>query len=179
MANKWHDYPTGPDQKAPETIHAVIENPTGTKNKYEYDKEKESVVLDRVLHSSIHYPGDYGFIPQAYYEDGDPMDILVLTTHPTFPGCVIEVRPVGILYMDDDGEQDDNIIAVPTEDPRWDDCTDLDDIQDHHQEEIAEFFRTYKNLEPKKTVEIEGFGGREEAHEAVERSQKLYSENFE
>ncbi|MFB6180454.1 MAG: inorganic diphosphatase, partial [Candidatus Nanohalobium sp.] len=89
MVNKWHDYETGPD--APETIHAVIENPTGTQNKYEYDKDKESVVLDRVLYASINYPGDYGFIPQAYYEDGDPMDILVLTTHSTFPGCVMEV----------------------------------------------------------------------------------------
>jgi inorganic pyrophosphatase len=125
MVNKWQDYETGPDGEAPDVIHAVIENPEGTRNKYEYDKKKESVVLDRVLHSAVHYPGDYGFIPKAYYEDGDPMDILVLTTHSTFPGCVIECRPVGILYMDDDGEQDDNIIAVPTEDPRWDDVQDL------------------------------------------------------
>ncbi len=177
MVNKWQDYETGPD--APDVIHAVIENPEGTRNKYEYDKEKESVVLDRVLHSAVHYPGDYGFIPRAYYEDGDPMDILVLTTNPTFPGCVIEVRPVGILYMDDDGEQDDNIIAVPVEDPRWDDVEDIEDIQKHRREEIAEFFRTYKNLEPKKTVEIEGWGDASDAKEAVERSQELYSEKFE
>ncbi len=177
MVNKWQDYETGPD--APDTIYAVIENPAGEKNKYEYDKEKESVVLDRVLHSAVHYPGDYGFIPRAYYEDEDPMDILVLTTNPTFPGCVIEVRPVGILYMDDDGEQDDNIIAVPTEDPRWDDVEDVEDIQGHKREEIAEFFRTYKNLEPKKTVEIEGWGDANEAKEAIERSQELYEEEFE
>ena len=179
MVNKWQDYETGPDGKAPDVIHAVIENPTGTQNKYEYDKEKESVVLDRVLYASINYPGDYGFIPQAYYEDGDPMDILVLTTHSTFPGCVIEVRPVGILYMDDDGEQDDNIIAVPVEDPRWEDVTDLNDLNDHRKKEIAEFFATYKNLEPKKEVEIEGWGNAEEAKEAVERSRELYSEKFE
>ena len=176
MVNKWHDYETGPD--SPEVIHAVIENPTGTENKYEYDKDKESVVLDRVLYSSINYPGDYGFIPQAYYEDEDPMDILVLTTHSTFPGCVIEVRPVGILYMDDDGEQDDNIIAVPTEDPRWDNVQDLDDVNEHKKEEIAEFFKTYKNLEPKKEVEIEGMGDKEEAHKAIEKSQELYEEEF-
>ena len=177
MVNKWQDYETGPD--APDTIYAVIENPEGTKNKYEYDKEKESVVLDRVLHSSVHYPGDYGFIPQAYYEDGDPMDILVLTTHATFPGCVIECKPIGILYMDDDGEQDDNIIAVPTEDPRWDGVEDLEDLQDHILDEISEFFSTYKNLEPKKTVEIEGWGGTREAKEAIERSMELYEEKFE
>ena len=177
MVNKWQDYETGPD--TPDTIYAVIENPEGTKNKYEYDKEKESVVLDRVLHSSVHYPGDYGFIPQAYYEDGDPMDILVLTTHATFPGCVIEARPVGILYMDDDGEQDDNIIAVPTEDPRWDGVEDLEDLKDHELDEISEFFSTYKNLEPKKTVEIEGWGGAREAKDAIERSMELYEEKFE
>ena len=176
MVNKWHDYETGPD--SPEVIHAVIENPTGTENKYEYDKDKESVVLDRVLYSSINYPGDYGFIPQAYYEDEDPMDILVLTTHSTFPGCVIEVRPVGILYMDDDGEQDDNIIAVPTEDPRWDNVQDLDDVNEHKKEEIAEFFKTYKNLEPKKEVEIEGMGDKGEARKAIEKSQELYEEEF-
>ena len=179
MVNKWQDYETGPDGKAPDVIHAVVENPSGEQNKYEYDKEKESVVLDRVLYSSIQYPGDYGFIPQAYYEDGDPMDILVLTTHSTFPGCVIEVRPVGILYMDDDGEQDDNIIAVPVEDPRWHDVTDLNDVNDHKQKEIAEFFATYKNLEPKKEVEIEGWGDAEAAKEAIERSQELYREEFE
>ncbi len=177
MVNKWQDYETGPD--SPEVINAVIENPKGTKNKYEYDKQKESVVLDRVLHSSVHYPGDYGFIPKAYYEDGDPMDILVLTTHPTFPGCVIEVRPVGILYMDDGGEQDDNVIAVPVEDPRWDDVQNLDDVDEHQKEEVAEFFKTYKNLEPKKEVEIEGWGGKEEAFEAIEKSQELYKEEFE
>jgi len=178
MVNKWHDIETGPDGEAPETIHAVIENPTGTQNKYEYDKDKETTVLDRVLYASINYPGDYGFIPQAYYEDGDPMDILVLTTHPTFPGCVMEVRPVGILYMDDDGEQDDNIIAIPEEDPRWNDVEDLDDVNEHRKKEIAEFFKTYKNLEPKKEVEIEGWGAKEEAHEAIEKSQELYEENF-
>lgn len=174
--DKWQDYETGPNP--PEVINAVIENPQGTKNKYEYDKEKQSVVLDRVLHSAVHYPGDYGFIPRAYYEDGDPMDILVLTTNPTFPGCTIEVRPVGILYMDDDGEQDDNVIAVPVEDPRWDDVEDLDDINEHRRDEIAEFFATYKNLEPKKSVEIEGWGGKEDAFEAVERSMELYKEEF-
>jgi inorganic pyrophosphatase len=177
MVNKWHDYETG--DNAPQKINAVVENPSGTQNKYEYDKDKESVVLDRVLYSSINYPGDYGFIPQAYYEDGDPMDILVLTTHSTFPGCVIETRPVGILYMDDDGEQDDNVIAVPCEDPRWKNVEDLEDINEHKKQEIAEFFRSYKNLEPEKEVEIEGFGGKQEAHRAVEKSMDLYSENFE
>jgi len=88
------------------------------------------------------------------------MDILVVTTHATFPGCVIEVRPIGILYMDDGGEQDDNVIAVPTEDPRWDNVEDLEDLNEHKKKEIAEFFKTYKNLEPKKEVIIEGWGGK-------------------
>lgn len=177
MVNKWQDYETGPD--APDVIHAVIENPEGTENKYEYDKQKESVVLDRVLHSSIHYPGDYGFIPKAYYDDGDPMDVLVLTTHPTFPGCVIEARPVGVMYMDDDGEQDDKVIAVPTEDPRWNNVEDLADVNEHKKKEIAEFFRTYKNLEPGKEVEVEGWDGKEEAKEKIVHSQELYKEEFE
>ncbi|MFB6294724.1 MAG: inorganic diphosphatase, partial [Candidatus Nanohaloarchaea archaeon] len=114
MNDDWHDLPTGPD--VPEVVWALIEIPKGSRNKYEYSKELSRYVLDRVLHSPMHYPGEYGFIPQTLYDDGDPMDIIVLMNEETFPGCAIEARPVALMRMMDDGEKDDKILAVPAED---------------------------------------------------------------
>lgn len=176
MVNLWEDLETGPD--APETIYSVIECVKGQRNKYEYDKDLPGVVLDRVLHSNVHYPSDYGFIPQSWYDDDDPLDVLVLLLDPTFPGCIIESRPVALMRMDDDGEQDDKIIAVPTEDPRFDHIEDLDDIPIHQQKEIDEFFETYKNLEAGKRTETLGWEGREAALSAIEHAQELYEETF-
>ncbi len=115
MVNLWEDMETGPN--APDEIYAVVECLKGERNKYEYDKDIPGVVLDRVLHSNVHYPSDYGFIPQTYYDDEDPFDVLVLVEDQTFPGCVIEARPVALMKMDDDGEQDDKVIAVPSRTP--------------------------------------------------------------
>jgi len=176
MVNLWEDLETGPDP--PEEIYAVVECLKGERNKYEYDKDLPGVVLDRVLHSNVHYPSDYGFIPQSYYDDGDPFDVLVVVEDPTFPGCVVEARPVALMRMDDDGEKDDKVIAVPGEDPRYDDVRDLDDLTDQQRAEIREFFETYKNLEPGKETETLGFEDRSAALDAIEHARDLYDQQF-
>ena len=173
MPDLWQELETGPDP--PERIYAVVECLKGDRNKYEYDKNVPGIVLDRVLHSNVHYPADYGFIPQSFYDDGDPFDVLVLVEDSTFPGCVIEVRPVALMHMDDDGEQDDKVVAVPTEDPRYDHIQDLEDVPEQLRAEIDEFFATYKNLEPGKEVTTEGWADRETALEAIEHAQSLYA----
>jgi len=176
MTNLWEDIQPGPNP--PEEIYAVVECLKGERNKYEYDKDVPGVVLDRVLHSNVHYPSDYGFIPQSYYDDGDPFDVLVLVEDRTFPGCVIEARPIALLKMDDDGEQDDKVVAVPSEDPRWDDYHDRSALSDQRRAEIDEFFATYKNLEPGKEVETLGWEDREAALDAIEHALDRYDELF-
>jgi inorganic pyrophosphatase len=176
MTNLWEDLETGPNP--PEEIYAVVECLKGERNKYEYDKDVPGVVLDRVLHSNVHYPSDYGFIPQSYYDDEDPFDVLVLVEDQTFPGCVIEARPVALMKMDDDGEQDDKVIAVPSEDPRYDHVRDLEDLTDQQTAEITEFFESYKNLEEGKETTVEGWEDKAAAHDAIEHSQELYDEHF-
>jgi len=176
MPNLWENVAAGPEP--PERINVVVECLKGERNKYEYDKEVPGVVLDRVLHSNVHYPSDYGFIPQTWYDDEDPLDALVLVEDRTFPGCVIEARPVALMGMDDDGEQDDKVIAVPTEDPRYDHITDLEDVPEQLIDEIDEFFATYKNLEAGKEVETLGWGDREAALDAVEHGRDLYTRQF-
>jgi inorganic pyrophosphatase len=176
MVNLWEDIETGPNP--PEEIYAVVECLKGERNKYEYDKDVPGVVLDRVLHSSVHYPSDYGFIPRSYYDDEDPFDVLVLVEDATFPGCIIEARPVALMGMDDDGEKDDKVIAVPAEDPRYDHIQTLADIPDQTRAEISEFFETYKNLEEGKETSTLGWEDREAAYDAIEHAQKLYDEKF-
>ena len=176
MVNLWEDIETGPNP--PEEIYAVVECLKGERNKYEYDKDVPGVVLDRVLHSNVHYPSDYGFIPRSYYDDEDPFDVLVLVEDATFPGCIIEARPVALMGMDDDGEKDDKVIAVPAEDPRYDHIQTLADIPDQTRAEISEFFETYKNLEEGKETSTLGWEDREAAYDAIEHAQKLYDEKF-
>ncbi len=115
MQNLWRELRPGP--KVPELVYTIVEIPKGSRNKYEYNKENGVIVLDRVLYSSLHYPGDYGLIPHTFYDDGDPLDILVMTNEPTFPGCVIQARPIGIFRMLDRGVADDKVLAVPATDP--------------------------------------------------------------
>jgi len=172
MTDLFADLEMGPD--APETVYAVVECLKGERNKYEYDKDIPGVVLDRVLHSNVHYPSDYGFIPQSHYDDGDPLDVLVLVEAQTFPGCVIEAGPVALFGMDDDGEQDDKVIAVPTEDPRFDHIQDLQDIPDQQLAEIEEFFASYKNLEAGKEVHTGGYSDKQAALDAIEHAAELY-----
>lgn len=154
-------------------VEAFIEIPAGSKNKYEYDKGKGVLRLDRVLHSSVHYPGDYGYVEETLEEDGDPIDILVLVTSPTVPGCVIDARVVGVLSMADEKGVDNKLLAVPVRDPRFQQVRDLTDVPQHILREIEHFFRTYKDLEGKHTV-IQGWFGAAEAVEIFARAKANY-----
>ncbi|WP_240377719.1 inorganic diphosphatase [Bacillus piscicola] len=156
-------------------VEALIEIPTGSQNKYEFDKEKGVFKLDRVLFSPMFYPAEYGYIDETLALDGDPLDILVLVTNPTFPGCVIESRVIGYLEMIDDGDEDQKLLSVPVEDPRFKDVHSISDIPSHKLDEIAHFFKTYKDLQKKKT-EIGEWKDAEAAaqlvDECIERYQK-------
>jgi inorganic pyrophosphatase len=173
--NLWHSVVSGP--KPPDIIYAVVEVPKGSRNKYEYSKKAGVIKLDRVLYSSLHYPGDYGFIPQSFWGDGDPLDVLVMMTEPTFPGCVIEARPIGMFKMIDKGQLDYKVLAVPATDPIYRNTHSLKDVPEHFPEEVAHFFMTYKQLEGVE-VKNEGWVGPEEAKAAVVESIRLYRENF-
>lgn len=170
--NLWKDIPTGPS--VPQVVYAVIEIPKGSRNKYEYDKDKEAFALDRVLYSPIHYPAEYGIIPKTLWDDGDPMDILVVMEQPTFPGCVIETRVIGVMKMIDGGESDDKILGVPVNDPKFKDVHDVSDMPKPFLDEISHFFTEYKRLEGK-TTEVLGWENAEKAFEAVEHSMGLYN----
>ena len=154
------------------TINVLIEIPRGSRNKYEFDKEIGRIKLDRVLHSSVTYPADYGFIPDSLSADGDPLDVLVITRFPTFPGCVVEARPIALIDMIDTKEGDEKIVAVPVGDPQFASWNELEDIPEALRNEINEFFKTYKNLEPGKFVEIQGWKGREEAEAMIKKAIK-------
>jgi inorganic pyrophosphatase len=169
----WRDLETGP--QPPDIVYVVIESPKGTENKYEYDVKKKAIVLDRVLYSAVHFPGDYGFLPRTLDDDGDPLDSLVLVTNSTFPGCIMKARPVGLLRMLDGEKRDDKILAVPSGDPRYTEYHDLKDLPEHILKEIAYLFDTYKVLEGK-TVRILGWEGAQAAKSVITQCQKLYAE---
>jgi inorganic pyrophosphatase len=145
-----------PAQPKPGLLNVLIEITAGSKNKYEFDKDLNAFALDRVLYGSVMYPFDYGFVPNTLADDGDPLDGMVIMDQPTFPGCVIAARPIGMMEMIDGGDRDEKILCVPDKDPRYAGVKSLKDIAQHRLDEIAEFFRTYKNLE-KKSVEILGW----------------------
>lgn len=154
-------------------VDALIEIPRGSRNKYEYDEESGRIRLDRVLYSSVHYPTDYGFIPETHAPDGDHLDILVVTHEPTFPGCLVEARVIGGLDMEDEAGSDFKVLAVPVGDPRFDEVTQLDDLAAHWLREIETFFDTYKILEPK-TTEVKGWHPLAEALEVIDRARQAY-----
>ena len=139
-----------------EAIDVVIEIPTGSRNKYEYDHEKHVIRLDRRLFTATTYPADYGFVPDTLAGDGDPLDALVLVADPTFPGCVVRVRILGMFSMRDEKGVDAKLICVLEHDPQWDGAHDIDDVPEHLRNEIAHFFSIYKDLEPEKSVEVAG-----------------------
>lgn len=157
-----------PAQSKPGILNVLIEIPAGSKNKYEFDKELQAFALDRVLYSSVQYPYDYGFVPNTLADDGDPLDGMVLMDQPTFPGCVIAARPIGMLEMIDGGDRDEKILCVPAADPRYANVKSLKDVAPHRLDEIAEFFKTYKNLE-KKVTEILGWQDVETVTPLVEK----------
>ncbi len=173
--NLLHDITAGKD--APNSINVIIEIPKGSKNKYEIDKETGLIALDRAMHTSQDYPFDYGFMPQSHWLDGDPLDVVVLTTYALAPGVLVKVRPVAIVNMVDDGDSDAKIIAVPEKDPRWDHVQDLADVNKHTLKEIEHFFLTYKQIQ-KKEVAIDSIGDKAEALKAIQKSQELYKEKF-
>jgi len=175
MLHLWRDLPPG--RNPPEEVTAVIEIPSGSRNKYELDKETGLLKLDRVLYSSVHYPSDYGFIPRTLHEDGDPLDVLVLLKEQTFPGCMIDVRPIGVLKMLDRGEPDDKILGVPLHDPAHEEYFDIADIPQHMLKEIEYFFSTYKDLEGKR-VQAAGWEKSERAMQIISESVERYDRKF-
>ena len=161
-------------QNSLKTFDVLIEIPKGSRNKYEYDFKLKRIRYDRMIFSSMHYPADYGFVPETLALDGDPLDVLVLVTEPTFPGCVMEVKPIGVFHMTDEKGPDEKIICVPVSDPIWNKLNDLDDMNPHLKQEIEHFFQVYKDLEHKK-VAVEGWGSLEEAKAIIEKCISRYT----
>lgn len=161
----------------PEVVNAIIEIPKGSKAKYEIDKESGLLKLDRVLFSSVMYPANYGFIPQTYCDDNDPLDILVLCSIDVFPMSIIEAKVVGVMHMVDNGEQDDKIIAVAKNDMSINYINDLGELPPHVMIEIVRFFKDYKKLEGK-NVTIEHLLGMRYAHKVIKESLELYKSTF-
>jgi inorganic pyrophosphatase len=162
--NLIHDIPHG----SAEAMNVIVEINKGSKNKYEIDKQTGIIALDRVAHTAQDFPYDYGFVPRTLWDDDDPLDVIILTTHPLMPGILVRVRPVAIMRMIDGGDSDDKVIGVPIDDPRWQDTRDLADINKHVLKEMEHFYSTYKILQ-NKVVEIKGFEGKESAIKAFER----------
>lgn len=155
----------------------MIEIPTNERNKYELDKTLGIFRLDRVLHSAVHYPGDYGFLPRTLGDDGDPLDVLVLMTIPVFTGCLVDARPIGLFHLIDRGAADEKVLAVPMGDPYSDGLNDLDDVPPHYLKEVEHFFRVYKDLEGTRTV-TRGFEGADAARDAITESMAAYRKQF-
>ncbi len=176
--NLWHGIELS--ENTPHELNAIVEVPKNSNNKYEIDKETGLIALDRANYSSSPYPFDYGFAPQTLWEDGDALDVVLLTTYPLHPGILVRVRPVALMDMIDNGESDVKIIGVPVEDKRWDDVTDLEHLNKHSLREYRHFFETYKALKGKDNkVEVGENKGKVEAIKAIEKSIRLYKEKFE
>lgn len=171
--NLLHDI--APGDKTPNEITVVVEIQKGSKNKYELDKATGMIKLDRVMHTGQDYPFDYGFVPQTHWHDGDPLDVVLLTTYPLVPGLLLAARPVGVFDMIDDGESDAKILAVPVKDPRFANINDLSDVNPHTIEEIRHFFETYK-LVQKKEVSIPTIRDAASAKEVIKEAIDLYKE---
>ena len=147
-------------------VTVMVEIPKGSRNKYEYDPETQRIKFDRMLFSSVHYPADYGFIPETLAEDGDPLDALVLVWESTFPGCLVEAKPIGVFKMWDEKGLDEKILCVPVSDPLWNHAETLSDIPPHLLKEIEHFFSIYKDLEQKQT-RVEGWEGHKSAAQII------------
>ena len=158
---------------SPEEMNVIVEINKGSKNKYEIDKKTGLIALDRVYYSTQDMPFDYGFVPQTLWEDGDPLDVVLLTTHPLFPGVLVKSRIVAMMDMVDSGESDVKIIAVPVDDPRWTHVQDLADINKHTVKEMEHYFSTYKHLQ-NKVVEVKGFHDKADAIKAFEKAKTAY-----
>lgn len=175
--NLLHIVPAG--EKIPYEVNCLVEIPKGGTNKYEYHHHDGYFFLDRVLYEAVYYPTEYGIIPQTWNEkDKDPLDIMVLSSFSTFPGCVINCRPVGLIRIEDTGEQDDKVIAVPIDDPRFSQIKSLKDLPPHSKKEIENFWENYAELQPKKKIKIEGWGGKKAAHQLIKKSVANFQKKF-
>lgn len=173
---KLDDIDPGPD--CPEVVRVIIEIPKNSSNKYEYDKKLGVFRLDRALYSPMHYPGDYGFIPGTRADDGDPLDVLVLVDEPSFTGCLMDVRPVGLLNMIDEKQHDQKVLAVPTRNPRFDSIHTMDQVFPHVRKEIEHFFSIYKELQGG-TTKMDGWKGPREARKMIAETRAKYLEGRE
>ncbi len=172
--NPYEKLPIG--DKSPEVVNVVIEIPKGSHNKYEFDEKLGVFKLDRVFYSSVHFPMDYGFIPETRSEDGDHLDVLVMGSDPVQPGFLVEARPIGLIHMIDSGEQDNKIIAVQEKNPRFKEVKDLKDVEGfnpHFIKEVVNFFETYKLLQGKE-VRVTEIRGADEAKSEIRRAQEMY-----
>ena len=174
--NLWHEVSCG--KNAPKTFYAIIENPRGNKNKYEVDKETGLIKLDRPMKTAQDFPFDYGFVPQTYWHDNDPLDVMVLSTYPLHPGVLVEVRPVAVMRMIDCGDRDEKVVAVPVSDPRLEKIQDLRHLNAHSVKEYVHFWETYKTIEDGKKVEIKKVEGKKEAIAVVKEAMELYAKKF-
>ena len=174
--NLFHQIPAGPNP--PRTVHCLVEIPKGSSNKYEYGEEIGAFKLDRVLYSAVFFPTEYGIIPQTWGEDDDPLDIMVLSSFSTFPGCLLTCRPIGLLRIIDSGQQDNKILAVPTNDPRFEEVENLSDLPPHYKKEIANFWENYSELQPNKKIKIQGWSNKEMAWEIIKRAIANYQKKF-
>ena len=171
ILHPWHSLDVG--ENAPKVVNAVIEIPEGSKVKYELDKRSGLIKVDRILYGAVFYPANYGFIPQTYCDDGDPLDILVFCQEPLYPRSIVEAKVLGCMGMVDGGEADDKIIAVMTGDPAFTDFNDIHELPDYLLHELKKFFEDYKKLENKE-VNVDDFVGKEEALKIVQESLEAY-----
>lgn len=171
--NLWHDIACGEVDE----LNTIIEVPKLSRVKYELDKDTGLIKFDRVLYSPMHYPANYGFVPKTLWHDGDPLDVLVLGHEALIAGCLITVRPIGVLDMIDGGDGDAKVLAVPTEDPRYKNTKDIKDLEPHLLSEIQHFFKVYKDLQNKK-VEVGEWKGADEAAKVVKESMQLYADKY-
>ncbi len=162
--------------KSDTTVEVMVEIAKGSRNKYEYDPDRKVIRFDRMLFSAVHYPSDYGFILDTLAGDGDALDALVLVWEPTFPGCVIEARPVGLFRMQDEKGPDEKILCVPVNDPMWNEISELNQVPQHLLKEIEHFFDIYKELEKKKTA-VEGWDNRDAALEIIREARERFAKN--
>ncbi|MEC5143716.1 Inorganic pyrophosphatase [Chitinophaga sp. 180180018-2] len=175
MTNPWHS--VSPGSEVPHVVNAIIEIPKGCRAKYELDKDSGLLKLDRVLYSSVYYPANYGFIPQSYCDDHDPLDILVISQIECVPMCIIEAKVIGVMQMIDGGEADDKIIAVAANDMSVNHINDISELPPHFIDEMRHFFEEYKKLE-RKTVVVEEFQNKKKAAEIILKSFEDYKKNF-
>ena len=174
--NLFHNVPTGPNP--PEEVYCIVEVPKGSSNKYEYDLDYCAFHLDRALYSAVFFPTEYGIVPQTWGKDGDPLDIMVVSSFSTFPGCVLTCCPIALLKINDTRKGDNKIIAVPKDDPRFEGFDEVGDLNPHFKKEIENFWENYSELQPNKEIRILGWSGRKAAQKAIQEGIKAYQAKF-